>query len=88
MLRVLPPSCTTNFYVATRRGRFYSLQHGNLVAQEGDNTRNKPSQLATQNCCATSCTKNVARITVSLQWPQDKIKTMLMQILEEQTKSI
>ena len=32
-----------------------------FVAQ-GGNTRNKPSQLATQHCWETSCTKNVARI--------------------------
>ena len=28
-----------------------------FVAREGGNTRNKQSQLATQHCCATSCTK-------------------------------
>ena len=30
--------------------------------------RNKPSQLATQNCCATSCTKIVARFTDPLKF--------------------
>jgi len=30
-----------------------------FVARGGDNTRNKQSQLATQHCCMTSCTKMV-----------------------------
>ena len=38
------------------------LQHKNLLRT----VRNKPSQLATQHCCATSCTKNVARTTKPL----------------------
>ena len=31
MLRVLPPSCATNLYVAKSRPRFYFLQHENLL---------------------------------------------------------
>ena len=48
---MLPPFCATNFHVAK--------------SKSGGNTRTKPSQLATQPCCATSCAKNVFRIT----WP-------------------
>ena len=51
---------------------FNFLQHKKIVAQEGGNTRNKPSQLAAQHCCATSCTKNVARITGHLMISYEK----------------
>ena len=34
LLRVLPPSRSTNFHVANSRRRFYSLQHENLLRAE------------------------------------------------------
>ena len=34
LLRVLPPSCATNFCVAKSRRRFYFLQHENLLRKE------------------------------------------------------
>ena len=48
-------------------GIFTAKEALKFVAQERGNTRNKPAQLATQPCCATSCTKNVTRITEPLQ---------------------
>ena len=56
LLRVLPPSWATNFHVAKSKSHVYFWQHKNLLR---DNTRNKPPQLATEHCYATSCTKNV-----------------------------
>ena len=62
LFRILPrtPLCATNFCVTKSIRQFYFFPTWKLVAQEGGITRNKPSLLATQHCCGTSGTKNVA----------------------------
>ena len=48
-----PPPCPKNFHVA----KVYFLQHKNWLHKKVVIRATKPSQLATQHCCATSCTK-------------------------------
>ena len=57
LLRVLPPSRATNFYVAESKSDIYFLQHENLLREKVVIRATNNLNLQRQQCCATSCTK-------------------------------
>ena len=57
LLRVLPPSRATNFYVAESKSDIYFLQHENLLREQVVIRATNNLNLQRQHCCATSCTK-------------------------------
>ena len=57
LLRVLPPSRATNFYVAESKSDIYFLQHENLLREKVVIRTTNNHNLQQQHCCATSCTK-------------------------------
>ena len=69
ILRVLPPTRATNFHAAEEnRGRFYFLQHENLLRVKIAISATSGLQFATQHCFAKKLRDFVARITLSLVW--------------------
>ena len=57
LLRVLPPSRATNFYVAESKSDLYFLQHEKLLRQKVVIRATNNLNLQRQHCCAISCTK-------------------------------
>jgi len=57
LLRVLPPSRATNFYVAESKSDIYFLQHDNLLREKVLIRATNNHNLQRQHCCATSCAK-------------------------------
>jgi len=57
LLRVLPPSRATDFYVAESKSDIYFLQHENLLREKVVIRATNNLNLQRQHCCATSCTK-------------------------------
>ena len=57
LLRVLPPSRTTSFYVAESKRDIYFLQHENLLREKVVIRATNNFNLQRQHFCATSCTK-------------------------------